>query len=165
MTMISAESTKVGAHRAGDLFLLQRHQVERRIGQVSQLLGVLRRVFVGGVQPLVRQLFDTLEAQVKPADHQQRRDRRRQQGADRQRRRHQDQLVLQRADTHRPDHRQFALGAHPGHLLGVERKVIAEHSCGLLRRDLGHQGHVVEDGGNVVEQCKQAGAGHGLVIP
>jgi hypothetical protein len=52
----------------------------------------------------------------------------------------------------------------PAHLLGVQCKVVAEHAGGLLRRDLGHHRHVVEDGGNVVEQCKQTGAGHGYVI-
>jgi hypothetical protein len=156
---------EVGAYGALDLVLFHCHQVDGGVGQQGDLLGVPRLVFPGRMQPLVGELFHAFETEVEAAQHQERRDRRRQQRADRQRRRHQDQLVLQRADAHRPDHRQFALGAHAGHLLRVQREVVAEHAGGLFRRDLGHQRHVVEDGGNVVEQCEQAGAGHGHVIP
>jgi hypothetical protein len=111
----------------------------------------------------VGQLLDPLETQVKAAEHQQRHHRPGDEAADRQRRRHQDQLVLQRTDGDRPDHRQLALGPHPGHLLRIEREVVAEHAGSLLGGHLGHQRDVVEDRGDVIEQGKQAGSGHGRV--
>ena len=43
-----------------------------------------------------------------------------------------------------------------GHLLRVEREVVAQHAGGLLGRDLGQHRDVVEDGGDVVEQGEQA---------
>ena len=51
--------------------------------------GILGRA----VQPAMRDLFDTLETEIGPANHQQGRDGPRREGAQRQRRRHQDQLV------------------------------------------------------------------------
>jgi hypothetical protein len=108
----------------------------------------------------VGQLLDPFEAQVKAAEHQQRRHRPGDEAADRQRRRHQNQLVLQRTDGDRPDHRQLALGSYPGNLLRVERQIVAQYAGSLLGGHLGHQGDVVEDRGNVVDQGKQAGSGH-----
>ncbi|MDT4886197.1 hypothetical protein FQZ97_1225190 [compost metagenome] len=100
----------------------------------------------------MRQFLEALVAEEDAAEHQQRRHRPGGEGTDQQRRRHQDQLVLQRALGHRPDHRQFALGADPGHLLGIQRQVVAEYAGGLLRRDLGHDRHVIQNGGDVIEQ-------------
>jgi hypothetical protein len=68
-------------------------------------------------------------------------------------------LLMKRALGHRPDHRQFAVGLDAGDLLGVERQVVAQHAGGFLGRHLGKQRHVVQHGGDVVNQCKQA-AGH-----
>ena len=39
-------------------------------------------------------------------------------------------------------------------------QVIAEHARSFLGGYLGHQGNIVEDGRNIVEQGKQAGSGH-----
>jgi hypothetical protein len=61
---------------------------------------------------------------------------------------------------HRPHHRQLAVGLDAGHLLGVERQVVAQHAGGLLGGHLGHGGHIVQHAGDVVEQEEQAG-GHG----
>jgi len=107
----------------------------------------------------VRELLETLVAQEQPARDQQRRDHPGRDDAQDERRRHQDQLVDQRALEYRPDHRQLALRTHAGDLLGVHGEVIAEHARGLPRRDLGQDGHVIEHGGNVIEQGKQA-SGH-----
>jgi hypothetical protein len=112
------------------------------------------------VQELVGQLFHAFEAQEGTADHQQDDHRRGQEGADQQRRRHQDRLVDERALGHRPHHRQLALGLHAGHLLGIERQVVAQHAGRLLGRDLGEDGNIVQHGGDVVEQEQKAG-GHG----
>ncbi len=158
--MISAEQDEIGPHRALDLVLLERDHVHALIGQGARLLRVMRGVLVLRMQELVRQLLHAFEAQVGAADHHQIRDRHRQPHADRQRHRHQDRLVQQRALGHRPHHRQFAVGLDPGDLLGVERQVIAQHTGGLLRGDLGHHRHVVEHGGDIVEQGEQAGSGH-----
>ncbi len=108
-------------------------------------------------------VFDAFEAQIKAAQHQQGRYRPGDEAADGQRRRYQDQLVLQRTDGHRPDHRQLAFGTHAGHLLCIQRQIVAEDAGGFLGGNLGHQGNVVEDRGNVVDQGKQAGSGHGGV--
>ena len=108
------------------------------------------------VQQLVRDLLEALVAQEQAADHQQRRDRPRQECADRERGGHQDQLVAHRPLRHRPDHGQLALGAHAADLFRVQREVVAEHARGLLRGDLGHHRHVVEDRGDVVEQQEEA---------
>jgi hypothetical protein len=51
------------------------------------------------------------------------------------------------------------LGLHAGDLLGVEGEVVAEHAGGLLGGDLGHGGDVVQDGGDVVDECEQGGSG------
>ena len=51
---------------------------------------------------------------------------------------------------------QLAVGSHAGHLLGVERQVVAQHARGLPRRDLGEDRHVVEQRGDVVDQGEQA---------
>jgi len=74
---------------------------------------------------------------------------------------HQDHLVDQRALGHRPHHRQFAVGVDPGDLLRVQRQVVAQHAGGFLRRDLGQDRDIVEEGGDIVEQGEQAGTGHG----
>jgi len=73
-------------------------------------------------------------------------------GADRERGRHQDGLVDERAFRDGPDDRQLAFGTHARHLLRVEREVVAEHPRGLLGGDLGEDGDVVEDARDVVEQ-------------
>ncbi|MNN63006.1 hypothetical protein D3C81_1783490 [compost metagenome] len=104
------------------------------------------------VQELVRQLLETLEAQVGAAQHQQRRHRPGDERTDQQRRRHQDGLVHHRALGHSPHHRDLALGTHPGDLLGIQRQVIAQHACGLFRRHLGHHRDVIEHRGDVVDQ-------------
>ena len=49
------------------------------------------------------------------------------------------------------------MGSNTGDLLHVKRKVVAEHAGGLLGGDFGHHRDIVEYGGNVVEQCEQAG--------
>jgi len=97
---------------------------------------------------------------------------------DEQRRKHEDDLVDQRALGHGPDHGNLALGAHARDLLGVEGQVIAQHAGRLLRshlghdghivghghalagRDLGHEGHVVKDRCNIVKQHQQTSTSH-----
>jgi hypothetical protein len=49
-------------------------------------------------------------------------------------------------------------------LLGVERQVVAQHAGGLLGRHLGQHRHVVEHGGDVVDQGEQVGSGHGCKV-
>lgn len=63
-------------------------------------------------------------------------------------------------DRHGPDHGQFALGCHTGHLLGVQGQVIAQHPGCLLGSDLGQHGNVVEDAGDIVNQSEQTGSSH-----
>ena len=88
------------------------------------------------VQELVGDLLEALEAEVEPADHQQRRHRPRRDRADGERGRDEDQLVDEGALEDRPDDRQLALRPDAGHLLGVEREVVPEDAGRLLRGDL-----------------------------
>ena len=98
------------------------------------------------------QLFEALETQVGPTQHQQGRNQPRCKGADRQGRWHQDGLVEHRALGYRPHHWELALGAHAADLLGVEGEIVAEHARRLPRCDFGHGRDVVENAGDVVEQ-------------
>ena len=50
---------EVGADRALDLVFLERHQVDRRVGQRADQFGVVRGILFGAVQELVRQLLDS----------------------------------------------------------------------------------------------------------
>ena len=135
-------------------------QVDGGVGQRRLQLGGVRVVLGLGVQQLVRQFLEPLEAQIGAAHHQERRDRPRRKGADQQRGRHQDGLVDQRALGHRPHHRQFAVGVDAADLLRVQGEVVAQHPGGLLGGDLGHHRNVVEQGRDVVEQGEETG-GHG----
>ena len=103
-------------------------------------------VLVRAVQELVRQLFEAFVTEEQSAHHQQRRDRCRHKSADGQCGRHQDQLVAHRTQCHCPHYRQFAVGLDAGDLLGVQRQIIAQHTSGLLRSDLGHHGDIVGHG-------------------
>ncbi|MOA41091.1 hypothetical protein D3C78_1630240 [compost metagenome] len=97
------------------------------------------------------QLLHAFEAQEGAAQHQQRRHRPRQKGADQERRRHQDQLIDERTPGHRPHDGQFPVDRHAGHLLRVQRQVVAQHPGGFLGRHFGHDGDVVQNRGDVVE--------------
>ena len=141
---------EVGANRALDLVLLEGHQVDRRVGQRLLQPGTLGLDLLLRMQETVRQLLEALVAEEGAAEHEQRRHQPRREGTDDQRRGHEDGLVDERALGHRPDHRQFAVGAEAGDLLRVQRQVVAEHPGGLLRSELGQQCHVVENGGDVV---------------
>jgi hypothetical protein len=57
---------------------------------------------------------------------------------------------------HGPDHRQFAVRVDAGDLLRIECQIIAEHAGGFLRCDLGHQGYVIQDRSDIVDQGKKA---------
>ena len=45
-------------------------------------------------------------------------------------------FVHRRAFGHGPDHRQFALGAYAGHLLGIQRQVVTQYAGGFLAATL-----------------------------
>ncbi|MNY34214.1 hypothetical protein D3C86_1685370 [compost metagenome] len=126
---------------------------------------MLNSLFGFAMEKLVGQFLEALEAEEGTAQHQQRRYCPGNERADGQRRRHQYQFVDERPLGHRPYHRQLAVGTHTGDLLGVQRQVIAQHACGLLGRHLGHQGHIVEYRGDVVDQDQQTASCHGTGSP
>ena len=111
------------------------------------------------VQEFVRDFFKAFKTQISAAHHQQRRDRPRNESTDGQRGGHQNRLVDKRAFGDSPNHRQFTLGLDAGDLLGVERQIVAQHTGGFFGGDFGKHRHVVEHGGNVINQRKQA-TGH-----
>ncbi|MEZ5459655.1 MAG: hypothetical protein R3E65_10250 [Steroidobacteraceae bacterium] len=137
-----------------DLVFLQRHQIDGLVGDGGDVLRVLRRR-LGLVEQLLGDLFESLVAQERAADHQQRRHRPGRKRTDRERRRHEDQLVDDRPLGDPPDNRQFPIRPHAGDLLRVQREVIAEYTSRLLRRDLGQGGDVVEHRRDVIDQRKQ----------
>ena len=169
---------EVGAHGTLDLVLFHGDEIDARIGIGLGEALALHGIFLGRMQEFVGQLLATLKAQKGAADHEQRRDSPGNEGADEQRRRHEDDLVDQRALGHGPDNGNLALGAHARDLLGVKGQVIAQHAGRLLRshlghdghivghghalagRDLGHEGHVVKDRCNIVKQHQQTSTSH-----
>ncbi|MNE39233.1 hypothetical protein D3C80_1331750 [compost metagenome] len=129
---------EVGTHRPLDLGFFKSHQVNAGIGNGLLARLVLCLILFLAVQELVRQLLETLEAQERATQHQQRRNRPRYERTDQQRGRYQDRLVDERPLGHRPDDRKFAIGAHAGDLLGIQRQVVTQHTRCLFRRDFGH---------------------------
>ena len=115
------------------------------------------------VQEFVQQFFHAFKTQIHTADHQQGRNQRRQESGKQQRKRHQNQLVDQRAFCHRPNNRQFALGRYAGYLIGVERQIVTDHTGGFFGGDFGHHRYIVQNGGNVVQKRKERGEGHNVV--
>jgi DNA invertase Pin-like site-specific DNA recombinase len=97
---------------------------------------MVRGVLRPAVEEPVRELLEALVAEIGAAQHEERRHGPRRERADGQRRRHQNGLVEEGALEDRPHDRQLAVGPEPGHLLGVEREVVAEHARGLPRRGL-----------------------------
>jgi len=85
---------------------------------MTLLLSLAVRVFM-------HEFLETFVTQECTAQHQQRNDGPRSKCADCKGRRHQYRLVHHRAFGYGPHHRQFPLGFHAGHLLRIERKVIA----------------------------------------
>ena len=160
ITMISADRMK-SVRTAPLIFAFSAATTSTAGSDVAaHQLGVARGVLRPTVQEPVRELLEALVAEIGAAEHEQRRHRPGQEGADGQRRRHQDGLVDERALGDRPHDRQLAAGSQAGHLLGVEGEVVAEHARGLPRGDLREHGHVVEQRGDVVEEQEQA-RGHG----
>ena len=106
-------------------------------------------------------LLVALEGKVEPAEHQERRDRLRQEGAEQQRGgQEEQQLVLQRADGDAPDDRQLALGGEAGDVARRHRRIVDDDAGRLgarlhrlrrgvierRRRELGQRHHVVQQG-------------------
>ena len=119
-------------------------------------------VFIA-VQEFVQQFFHAFKTQINTADHQQGRNQRWQESGKQQCKRHQNQLIDQRAFCHRPNNRQFALGGYAGYLIGVERQIVTDHAGGFFCGDFGHHRYVVQNGGNVVQKRKERGEGHNVV--
>ena len=164
ITMISADRMK--SVRMAPLILSRSTARGSTVGidqDGAQFLAV--RVVLRAVHERVRDLLEALVAEEQAAGHQQRRDRPGRDRADRERRRHQDRLVDQRTLCHRPHHRQLAVRLDAGDLLRVQRQVVAQHAGRLLRCGLGQDGDVVQHAGDVVEQGKEAGAGHAVTRP
>jgi len=145
---------KVGANGPLHLLLFKGHQI------VGNNLAA-RLTFCCIVwQQLVGQLLRPLKAEVGAPQHQQGGNEPGHQGTDGDGGRHQDQLVAKRSLGHRPHHRQLPLCPHAGNLLGIEGKIVPQHAGRLLGSNLGHQRHVIEHAGNIIEQGQQTGSGH-----
>ncbi len=151
---------EIGAHGALDLVTLQCRQIGVRVDESLRQFGPMGEIFAAVGQEPVGQLLEALVAEKQATNHQQWRHCPGRQRADRQCRGHEDHLVDQRSLRDRPDHRQFPVGAHAGDLLSIERQIVAQHAGGLLGGDLGQHRHVVEHGGDVVDQGQEVADGH-----
>ena len=149
---------EVGAHGALDLVLLERHQVDRGVGERMHELGLVRLVLGLAVQDSLCAIFSTPSKQRKAppiissgVTAQGARALMASAAGTR--------MALLMAEPLATAHTTGSsrLGADAGDLLGVERQVVAQHAGGLLRGDLGQKRHVVEDRGDIVEQGEQAG--------
>ena len=159
--MISAERMKSVRMAPLILSFSTATQVDRWIHDgLVQLLTML--VFLRAVHQQVPDLLESLETQEQAAGHEQRHDRPRRDCADRERRRDQDRLVDERTLRDCPHHGQLAVRLHPGNLLRVEREIVAQDPRGLLRGSFGQDRDIVQHAGDVVEQGKKAGDGHGV---
>ena len=112
------------------------------------------------MQKLVHQLLEALKTQKGTAEHQQRRYQPGHEKTDRKGRRHQDGLVDHGAAGNREDHWQFPGRLYTGHLLGVERQIIPQNTCGFLGGGFCHQGNIVQNGGDVIDQNQKAASCH-----
>ena len=149
---------EVGADGAFHFILLERHHIDGGVGHgLEHFAGLV----VVAMQIFVRELLHAFEAEKNSADHHERQDRDRQEGADQQRRRNQNELVDERAFRDCPHHRQLPVDIHAGHLLRIQREVIAHYAGGLRGRHLGEYRNVVEQRRDVVDEGKQTGSGHG----
>ena len=108
----------------------------------------------------MQQFFHAFETQVCAAYHQQRRNRGGQEERQQQRQRHEDDFVDERAFGDGPDNRQLPIGGNAGYLVGVQRQVVADYAGGFFGGHFGHQGDVVQNGRDVVEQGEKRGKGH-----
>ncbi len=144
---------EIGADGAGHLLVLQRLVALRQLGRHLHA----RRRMAGPGDHVVH-LLVALEGEVEPAQHQQRGDGLRQEGAEQQRGGKQEQqLVLQRADGDAPDDGQLAL-------CGEARDVARGHGR-VVDDDAGRLGarlHRLRS--RVIERCRrQLGQRHDVV--
>ena len=139
---------KVGTHRAFDFVFFALLAVCHCACLIS--LRLLRCGMLG-VQQLVGDFFYAFKAQIRAAEHQQRVNQPRQQGADKQCQRHQYELVNHGAFGHSPDHGQLTLGMHACHLLRVERQIITKHASGFFGGYFAHYRNIVKQRGNIVQ--------------
>ena len=133
---------------------------ETAVGDRLYALRVILAILGGRMQQAMRDFFEALVTKESAAQHQERRDDPREHGAQDQCCGHHDELVERRPLEHCPHDREFALGAHAGDLLGVEREVVAQDTSRFPGRDLRHDRHVIEQRGNIIEQGQQAASGH-----
>ena len=85
------------------------------------------------VQRTYATLFGTLEAQERPANHQQGRNGR-YKGANQQRQRNEDHLVNKGPFRYAPHHRQLTVRPHAADLLRVQRQIISQYPGGFRRQ-------------------------------
>ena len=141
---------EVGADGGADFFLFDL----RRIAVISGF----SRVFFAVMRQAVQDFFDAFVAQVGAANHQDQRHGGRQKGAQEKGCGDDNRLVEQRAFAYRPDNRQFAARLDAGELVGIERQIVAKHACGFFGGDFGHRRDVIQQGGDVVQECKESGS-------
>jgi hypothetical protein len=148
---------EIGLDRTCDFLVLDRLRVQ---GDRSEL----------GLMPMCTVRHDGLEhllhpfvAEIGAAQHQQRRNRPRQEVAQHQGRGQQDQqLVAQRSRRDLAHDRQFALRRKSDHVTGRNRGIVDHDACGLCARLGGLARHIIEGGcsrlrdtGYIVEKTDQ----------
>ena len=145
---------QVGAHGARHRRLLQRRRIARD----------WRGILMPAMPYRLQQLFGSLETQIGPAAHQDRRDGPGREGAEHQgHRQDEDQLVAKRPQRDLADDRQFAAGRQAHDIARRDRRIVHHHASGLGRGLAGRRAHVIQrrgrqlcNAGDVVQQCDQS---------
>ena len=146
---------RVCADGPPDLLVLHLHERFRAgLDRLDQLL-VMHLVFM---VLLMGDLVDGLVAQEGAAEHQQGGDGLGRKGEGQG---DQDRLVQQRAQGDLADDRELSRGVDAHDDVGVDRQIVADDPRGLLRGELRHRRHVIEDQGDVVKEGQESAYGHG----
>ncbi len=124
---------EVGEYRSLDLILLEYDEIYLRISEGARLFVRLARF--GGAE-MVPDLFETLEAEVATAEHEQRGDNEGRDGAEAEGGWDEDQFVQGAAAGDCPNDGQFSLWSNTCDLFGVEREVVAQYPCSFAGRRL-----------------------------
>ena len=123
-----------------------------RVFQLLPQLFMLRMALVATVAEEVPDLFKTFVAEIQAPRHQQRCDQPLGNRGDKNCGGHKNRLVQQGAPEHREHHGQFPVRRHARDFFGIDRQVITQNTRSLARRHLGHDGDVIHERGNIVQQ-------------
>ena len=108
---------------------------------------------------IVNDLLDAFVGEVCPTQQQDGLNHPRREGTEGERRRQDEELVQEGTLGDGPQHGQLTGSREPDGFLCIDGEVVPQDAGRFFARQLRHDGHVVHQRGNVVEQCKES-TGH-----